>query len=53
VSAPVSGKGQQCTALKYFEFCRKFWQMDCGKLDDWSREAKAGRISNFGANLVY
>jgi hypothetical protein len=46
-------KGERDTVLQYFELCRRFWQMDYGKLDDWSQEVKAGKIPNFGANLVY
>jgi tetratricopeptide (TPR) repeat protein len=46
-------KGQRDTVLNYFELCRKFWKMDYGKLNQWSREVKAGTIPDFGANLVY
>ena len=42
-------KGERETVLNYFELCRKFWNMDYGKLDEWSREVKAGRIPQFGA----
>jgi hypothetical protein len=46
-------KGERDTVLQYFELCRRFWKMDYGKLDDWSKEVKAGKIPDFGANLVY
>ncbi len=46
-------KGERDTVLQYFELCRKFWTMDFGKLDEWSKEVKAGEIPDFGANLVY
>ena len=46
-------KGQRDVALEYFELCRKFWRMDRGRLDQWSQEVKAGRVPDFGANLVY
>jgi len=46
-------KGERDTVLQYFELCRKFWKMDYGKLDEWSKEVKAGQIPDFGANLVY
>lgn len=46
-------KGDRDTVLQYFELCRKFWKMDYGKLDQWSQEVKAGKIPEFGANLVY
>jgi hypothetical protein len=46
-------KGERDVVLQHFELCRKFWKMDYGKLDDWSQEVKAGKIPDFGANLVY
>jgi tetratricopeptide (TPR) repeat protein len=46
-------KGERDTVLQYFDECRKFWESDYGKLDEWSKEVKAGRIPHFGANLVY
>ena len=46
-------KGERVTVLQYFELCRKFWEDDCGKLNHWRDEVKAGKIPNFGANLDY
>lgn len=46
-------KGETDVVLQYFELCRKFWKMEDGKLDQWSREVKAGDVPDFGANLVY
>ena len=46
-------KGEMDVVLQYFELCRKFWKMENGKLDQWSREVKAGNVPDFGANLVY
>jgi tetratricopeptide (TPR) repeat protein len=46
-------KGEEDTVLQYFELCRKFWHMDDGKLDQWQKEIKSGKIPNFGANLLY
>jgi hypothetical protein len=46
-------KGETDVVLQYFELCRKFWEMEGGKLDQWSREVKAGSVPDFGANLVY
>lgn len=46
-------KGERETVLQYFELCRKFWEMDRGRLDDWSQVVKADKIPDFGANLVY
>ena len=45
--------GERDAVVEYFELCRKFWKMDTGRLDQWSQEAKAGKIRDFGANLVY
>ena len=28
--------GERDVVLRYFELCRKFWQMDRGKLDQWA-----------------
>jgi hypothetical protein len=46
-------KGEHDTVLQYFELCRKFWKMDSGKLNEWSKEVKAGETPDFGANLAY
>lgn len=46
-------EGERTVVVEYFELCRKFWEMDRGRLDEWSRELKAGKTPNFGANLVY
>jgi len=46
-------KGERAVVLEYFELCRKFWQMDNGRLEQWSRDMKAGKTPDFGATLVY
>jgi hypothetical protein len=46
-------KGERDVVLQYFELCRVFWKNDFGELNEWSSDVKAGRIPNFGANLVY
>ena len=46
-------KGERDVVLEHLELCRKFWQMDRGRLDQWSQDVKAGKTPNFGANLVY
>ena len=48
-------KGERETVLQYFELCRKFWDrsVSLGKLDQWTKEVKAGQIPDFGGNLVY
>ena len=44
-------KGEQETVLQYLELCGKFWSS--GKLDEWIKDIHAGRIPDFGANLIY
>ena len=46
-------KGETEAVVSYFEACKTFWEMQDGKLDYWIASAKAGKIPNFGANLVY
>ena len=45
--------GEKDTVLQYFALCRKFWKSGSERLDDWTKEAKAGVVPQFGANLVY
>jgi hypothetical protein len=46
-------KGERDVVLEHFELCRKFWKMDRGRVDQWSQDVNAGKIPDFGANLVY
>ena len=46
-------KGEKETVLQYFDLCRKFWSMGGDKLDQWTKDVKAGQTPDFGANLVY
>ena len=46
-------KGEQATVLQYFELCRKFWGYQSKKLDEWTQEVHAGRIPEFGGNLIH
>ncbi len=46
-------KGEQDVVLQYFDLCRKFWEMGHDDLDQWSKDVKAGKVPDFGANLVY
>jgi tetratricopeptide (TPR) repeat protein len=46
-------KGEREVVQEYFELCHKFWQMDNGRLDQWSQVVKSGKTPDFGANLVY
>jgi hypothetical protein len=45
--------GQKKTVLQYFELCRKFWTGLDGELDHWTKQVKAGKTPDFGANLYY
>jgi len=44
-------KGEQETVLQYLELCRKFWNDE--KLDLWIKDIHAGRIPEFGGNLLH
>ncbi len=46
-------RGERAIVLEYFSLCRVFWEGHFGKLDDWTIQVKAGRIPDFGANLVF
>ena len=46
-------KGERQVVLAYFQRCRKFWKLHEDKLDQWSAEVEAGKIPDFGANLIY
>ena len=46
-------KGEKDAVIEYFDLCRKFWSMGTEKLDLWTKEVKAGRVPDFGANLIY
>ena len=47
--------GERDVVLEYFQLCSKFWKSSraAGKLDEWGVLAAAGRVPEFGANLVY
>ncbi|MGH8047434.1 MAG: tetratricopeptide repeat protein [Chthoniobacterales bacterium] len=55
--------GQRQVVLEYFEMVRKFWaphpktdeldRMHDQELSQWAAEVKAGKIPDFGANLIY
>ena len=46
-------KGERDVVLQYFELCRRFWESHPEKLDEWSRQVRAGERPHFGANSVY
>ena len=38
-------RGETEAVLAYFELCRVFWKMGGSRLDAWSHEVQAGRVS--------
>lgn len=46
-------RGERDVVLKYFRLCSRFWEMDRGRLDEWTSKVKEGKIPDFGANLRY
>jgi hypothetical protein len=46
-------KGEQETVLQYLKLCRVFWSYGSEKLDAWIKDIHAGRIPEFGGNLIY
>jgi hypothetical protein len=45
--------GERDAVIQYFDLCRKFWKMGQDRLDRWTKDAQAGQVPNFGANLAY
>lgn len=45
--------GEKDAVIDYLNACKHFWKMDFGKLDDWIALVRAGRLPDFGANLIY
>ena len=46
-------KGERQTVIEYFTLCKSFWEMGQSQLDDWIALVHAGRVPNFGPNLLY
>ena len=47
--------GEQKVVLDYLKLCTAFWKTPkkIAKLQEWSATIEAGRLPDFGANLVY
>ncbi len=43
--------GEKETVLEYFRDCKKFWEMNDGRLDSWIASIKGGGKPYFGSNL--
>ena len=46
-------KGDTAPVLEYFGLIQNFWKLSRGKPAEWAGEVQAGKIPNFGANLLY
>ena len=46
-------KGQKEIVIEYFELCKKFWEMNDGRLDSWIASIRGGGKPYFGANLEF
>ena len=46
-------KGDRPAVLDYFHRCSRFWTADRGQLARWTAQVTAGKIPDFGANLIY
>ncbi len=44
-------RGEDATVLRYFEACGRFWEHP-ETLAAWSADVRAGRMPDFGANLI-
>lgn len=45
--------GERDGVLQFFDLCRRFWTIGDETLTLWSEDVKAGRMPDFGANLLY
>ena len=43
--------GQKAVVLQYFELCYKFWDMGRDRLEEWTKQVKAGKTPQFGPQL--
>ena len=46
-------KGEKAVVLEYFNLCKRFWEMEDGKLAEWRKDVESNRVPEFGANLIY
>jgi len=45
--------GEKEAVIEYFKACKKFWEMNDGRLDSWIASIKGGGKPYFGTNLRY
>lgn len=46
-------KGDTAPVIQFFGLIQNFWKMSRGKPAEWTAEVEAGKIPDFGANLLY
>ena len=46
-------QGEKAIVIQYLRLCKKFWQMDDGRLDSWVSSIEGGGEPYFGTNLSY
>jgi len=45
--------GEKETVIQYFEYCKKFWKSEDGRLDSWISAIRGGGKPYFGSNLHF
>lgn len=53
LSKELLERGEKDVVLHYLELCKTFWTSSRGQPDRWIEEIKAGKIPEFGPNLIY
>ena len=46
-------RGERDAVIEYFRRCGRFWKMERGRVDQWTKDARARRAPDFGANLLF
>ena len=46
-------KSEKDVVPEYFRLCGEFWEMGDARLAEWTATVKAGKVPDFGGNLVY
>ena len=44
---------QSEVVIEYFDLCKRFWESDLSKLEEWKETVQEGEIPDFGANLKF
>lgn len=45
--------GENEVVIEYLHLCKKFWEMDNGRVESWIASIKGGGMPDFGPNLLY